>query len=270
MNSVGNLLLHLAGDLTQRFGSVIGGEPDVRDRFGEFTERKPIPKDDLLRQFEDAAWHAEDILSGLTPARLVETCRYELLSGTTEKTVLGVVLQTLTHLSGHAQEILHGRAATARGWPVIITTASPEDADAILVLQRLAYRSEAELYGDDTLPPLTETLDQLRAEFGHRLILKAVDNGLIVGSVRAHQEGDTCHIGRLIVHPDRQGQGIGTALMHEVEARFPVARRFELFTGTLSVRNLRLYERLGYVAFKEQVVSDKVTLVYLEKRVARS
>jgi hypothetical protein len=107
MNSVGNLLLHLAGNLKQRFGSVIGGEPDVRDRFGEFTERGPIPKSDLLRRFEDTARRADEILAGLTPARLGETCRYDLLAGTTEKSVLRVVLQTLTHLSGHAQEILH-------------------------------------------------------------------------------------------------------------------------------------------------------------------
>ena len=106
MNSVGNLLLHLAGNLKQRFGSVIGGEPDDRDRFGEFTERKPIPKGDLLRSFEETAGRADEILAGLTPERLGETCRYELLAGTTEKSVLGVVLQTLTHLSGHAQEIL--------------------------------------------------------------------------------------------------------------------------------------------------------------------
>ena len=148
-----------------------------------------------------------------------------------------------------------------------ITTASPDDAPAILALQRLAYRSEAERYDDDTLPPLTETVDQIRAEFGHRLVLKAVDDGLIVGSVRAHEEGDTCHIGRLIVHPDHQGRGLGAALLSEVEVRFPEARRFELFTGTLSVRNIGLYERLGYVPFREEVVSPKVTLVYLEKRV---
>jgi Protein of unknown function (DUF1572) len=107
MNSVGNLLLHLAGNLKQRFGSVIGGEPDDRDRFGEFTERQPISKGDLLRRFEDAFRRADEILAGLTPVRLGETCRYELLAGTTEKSVLGVVLQTLTHLSEHSQEILH-------------------------------------------------------------------------------------------------------------------------------------------------------------------
>jgi hypothetical protein len=48
---------------------------------------------------------------------------------------------------------------------MIIIMASPDDAQAIMDLQRLAYRSEAELYGDDKLPPLTETVDQIRAEF---------------------------------------------------------------------------------------------------------
>lgn len=106
MNSIGNLLLHLAGNLRQRFGSVIGGEPDVRDRDREFTERGPIPKDDLLRAFDESAAKAVEILTGLTPERLRETCRFTLLSGPSEKSALGVVLQALTHLNGHAQEIL--------------------------------------------------------------------------------------------------------------------------------------------------------------------
>lgn len=107
MNSIGNLLLHLAGNLRQRFGSVIGGEPDDRDRPSEFTERGSIPRADLQGRFEDAARHADEILAGLTPERLGERCRYEVLAGPTERTVLGIVLQTLTHLNGHAQEILH-------------------------------------------------------------------------------------------------------------------------------------------------------------------
>lgn len=44
MNSIGNLILHLAGNLRQRYLSDIGGEPFDRDRFGEFTERRPIPR----------------------------------------------------------------------------------------------------------------------------------------------------------------------------------------------------------------------------------
>jgi len=68
-----------------------------------------------------------------------------------------------------------------------------------------------------------------------------------------------------IVHPDQQNQGIGTRLMHEIEQAFDHARRFELFTGDRSTRNLYLYGKLGYRAFKRQAISDRVTLVFLEK-----
>ncbi|QDV36410.1 DinB family protein [Tautonia plasticadhaerens] len=106
MNSVGNLLLHLAGNLGQRFGSVIGGEPDDRDRLGEFTERGPIPKEDLIRRFEEAVGRADGVLAGLSADRLGETRRYGLLAGAVERPVLTIVLQTLTHLGGHTQEIV--------------------------------------------------------------------------------------------------------------------------------------------------------------------
>jgi hypothetical protein len=106
MNSVGNLMLHLAGNLRQRFRSVIGGEPDDRDRPGEFTERGPIPKVDLLRRFEEAVGRADGMLAGLSADRLGETRRYGLLAGAVERPVLAITLQTLTHLSGHTQEIV--------------------------------------------------------------------------------------------------------------------------------------------------------------------
>ena len=81
------------------------------------------------------------------------------------------------------------------------------DAAEILVLQRLAYQSEAALYHDISIPPLTQTLEEMRAEFGHSTFLKAVVDGQIVGSVRARQNGDTSYIGRLIVRPGSAGAG---------------------------------------------------------------
>ena len=56
---------------------------------------------------------------------------------------------------------------------VDIQQASVEDADEILALQKLAYRSEARLYGDWSIAPLTQTLDQLRRQFSDHIILKA-------------------------------------------------------------------------------------------------
>ena len=146
-----------------------------------------------------------------------------------------------------------------------IECAIHDDAAEILALQKLAYQSEAAIWNDYTIPPLTQTLENLQAQFADHIILKAVDNGEIIGSVRGKQENDTCYIGRVIVHPDRQNRGIGSQLMAAIEAAFPTATRFELFTGQKSERNLYLYQKLGYRIFKEEPLNERVTLVYLEK-----
>ena len=148
-----------------------------------------------------------------------------------------------------------------------IKPASVDESEIILALQRLAYQSEAAIYDDFTLPPLTETLEELKTQFGRKRLLKAVERGQMVGSVRGFLEGTTLHVERLIVHPDCRRRGIGTALLYRIETLFPTARRFELFTGHKSSGNLRLYQRLGYRAFSQQQVNEKVNLVFLEKTI---
>jgi hypothetical protein len=76
------------------------------------------------------------------------------------------------------------------------------DAPEILDLQKLAYQSEAAIYGDWSIPPLTQTLEELETEFEHMTFLKECDSGRLIGSVRASIHNETCIIGRLIVHPD--------------------------------------------------------------------
>jgi GNAT superfamily N-acetyltransferase len=149
--------------------------------------------------------------------------------------------------------------------PYRIARASTDDADAILQLQKLAYQSEARLYDDWTLPPLTQTLTSLLDEFAASVVLKAMAGDRLVGSVRAREIHGLCQIGRLIVAPELQGRGVGTLLMRHLEFEFPGARGFELFTGSRSEGNLRLYERLGFRRCREQVLSPAVTLVFLEK-----
>ncbi len=80
-----------------------------------------------------------------------------------------------------------------------------------------------------------------------------------------HMEQGICCIGRLIVHPAYQNQGLGTKLMGEIESRFPNAQRYELFTGHLSERNLYLYQKLGYRPVRREPVSEKLAMVFLEK-----
>lgn len=66
-----------------------------------------------------------------------------------------------------------------------------------------------------------------------------------------------------MAHPDIQR--LGTRLLRAIERESGDLRRFELFTGHRSAGNIRLYERLGYVRCREEVLSPAVTLVFLEK-----
>ncbi|MBN1781342.1 GNAT family N-acetyltransferase [bacterium] len=146
-----------------------------------------------------------------------------------------------------------------------IVTADPGDAEEILQLQKLAYWSEAAIIDDYTIEPLVQTLGEKQTEFGDQVFLKALYNGRIIGSVKAYEEEGTCYIGKVIVCPDLQNRGIGKCLMKQIEQRFRTVSRYELFTGALSKRNIAFYEKCGYRIFDERKISEKLSLVFMEK-----
>lgn len=147
----------------------------------------------------------------------------------------------------------------------MIKKAQKEDLEEILKLQYLAYQSEAKLFGNMDIPPLMQTLEEVYDEFQKGAILKAVDDGgVIIGSVRAYQDGGTVYIGKLMVHPSKQGQGIGTQLLLEMEKQY-LNQRYELFTSTRSEKNIALYQKLGYEIFDEEQVTEELRFVYMEK-----
>ncbi|MCK6067285.1 MULTISPECIES: GNAT family N-acetyltransferase [Microbacterium] len=125
---------------------------------------------------------------------------------------------------------------------------APADAGEVLTLQRAAFVSEALIYGDADMPPLTQTLEELEAELVENLGCVAVAGSRIVAAARAQRDGDLLLIGRIAVAPDMQGAGLGSLILHAVEerGREAGAREAELFTGRLSEANLRLYTREGY------------------------
>jgi ech hydrogenase subunit C len=178
-----------------------------------------------------------------------------------ESIIDGVVkaLGVLEEKRNRQKEIAAGKV------PATIEKASVDDAEKLLEVQKLAYRSEAEIYNDFSIAPLTQNLDEIKADFATRTFLKAVIDGQIVGSVRGYVKDGSCLIERLFVHPGFQNQGIGTRLIQEIEAAFPGAQSYELFTGHRSKRNIFLVKKLNYKIARTEKISNRVERVYLQK-----
>ncbi|MFE5832821.1 GNAT family N-acetyltransferase [Streptomyces sp. NPDC056488] len=159
------------------------------------------------------------------------------------------------------------------GLSVTISAADARDAEHILKLQYLCYQSEAEIYGDWSIEPLTQSLDALRAELeeGHGLVARLGDE--VVASVRARVDEDgTVRIAKLIVHPRMRRHGLGGRLLDAIERHFaaapeaaPPVKRYQLFTGHRSEVNLRLYRSKGYAQVSTRELGPRLTLVTLEK-----
>jgi len=147
----------------------------------------------------------------------------------------------------------------------IILEAELNDLKEILVLQKIAYKTEAKIHDDYSIPPLHQTMDEIRDEFQNLVFLKVIKGNRIIGSIRAYEKNDTCFVGKLIVEPECQNAEIGTRLMVEIEKRFEHVSRFELFTGYKSKKNLYLYSKIGYKEFRREKISEKLTLIFLEK-----
>ncbi len=155
--------------------------------------------------------------------------------------------------------------------PSSVVRLTVADAGEVLTVQRAAYVPEAQHYGDPALPPLVETLDEVRAALSSPDVvgLGLREGGRLLGSVRLRVADDVAHLGRLAVVPDRQGEGLGTTLLQAGETALPAGvREIRLFTGSLSEPTIRLYERLGYVRGAE---TDMVThaVVHLAKSLRR-
>jgi uncharacterized damage-inducible protein DinB len=101
-NAVGNLVLHLAGNVRQWIGSGVAGRENLRDRDSEFAARggsDPHALRELLRTTVD---DATAVIEKLTPERLAETIRVQAY----DVTVLQAVYHVVEHFSQHTGQII--------------------------------------------------------------------------------------------------------------------------------------------------------------------
>ena len=101
-NSIGNLMLHLAGNARQWIVSGVGGAPDVRDRQSEFDQRAPIAVTALIDRLEQTISDVDRVLASLTEADL-HTRRTIQAS---DVTVFEAVYHVVEHFSMHTGQII--------------------------------------------------------------------------------------------------------------------------------------------------------------------
>ena len=102
-NSVGNLLLHLTGNVRQWIIGGVGEQTIHRDRPAEFAQRNPSPVEQILPPLEETVRTAIDILTHFDPSRLGES---RTIQGY-ETSVAVAVLHVVEHFSFHTGQIVH-------------------------------------------------------------------------------------------------------------------------------------------------------------------
>ncbi|MEV8378283.1 tRNA (guanosine(37)-N1)-methyltransferase TrmD [Kribbella sp. NPDC056861] len=150
---------------------------------------------------------------------------------------------------------------------VRLLPATEADAGELLTLQRASFLTEGQAYGDLSIPPLSESLEECAARFALGPVWKAVAGSRIVGSVQLAIDGSVGRIARLMVAPDWQRRGIAAKLLQVAEKTAPAeVATYELFTGAESERNLQLYRNAGYREIKREWQTETIELVLLAKR----
>jgi len=101
-NSIGNLLLHLSGNVRQWVITGLGGAPDVRQRQQEFDERGPLPTADVLARLRSTVEDADRVLASVQPSSLMENRRIQ----GREVSVFNAVYGVVEHFSMHTGQII--------------------------------------------------------------------------------------------------------------------------------------------------------------------
>lgn len=102
-NAVGNLVLHLSGNVRQWIVSGVGGQPDIRQRDAEFAARGGLAASGLAEHLRGIVVEAANVVEMLAPDRL----REPLVVQGYHVTVLEAIYSAVEHFSGHTGQIIY-------------------------------------------------------------------------------------------------------------------------------------------------------------------
>jgi len=101
-NSIGNLILHLSGNVGQWIVSGLGGAADSRDRDGEFAQREVISREELIRKLKQTLGDADAALAKFDLGKLLDR---QSIQGC-DVSALEAILHVVEHFSMHTGQIL--------------------------------------------------------------------------------------------------------------------------------------------------------------------
>ena len=142
-------------------------------------------------------------------------------------------------------------AATSVGGDEV-RLATPRDAGELLILQLACWVAEQRANPGVEIHAQRETLEDVRRWLGRWTVIVRRREGRLIAAARGRVERHGEHagawdVGRLMVAPDLQGQGLGRDMLERIEAAAPAGvAAYVLFTGAGSADNLRMYKRAGY------------------------
>jgi hypothetical protein len=102
-NAIGNLVLHLRGNVRQWIVGAVGGQPDIRQRDAEFAARGGVPASGLAGSLRAIVDEAAGVIGTLAPERLAEPLTVQGY----HVTVLEAIYSAVEHFSGHTGQIIY-------------------------------------------------------------------------------------------------------------------------------------------------------------------
>lgn len=131
---------------------------------------------------------------------------------------------------------------------MIIRSALETELYKILDIQKEAFKMYVgDIFFQEKIPPLNETIEEVKKDFKTKCILVAEADGKITGSVRYIIKGGVCILDRLSVLPEFHRSGIGRKLVAEVEKQsLNKAHKIYLETGLLADNLIKFYTKLGF------------------------
>ena len=101
-NSIGNLVLHLCGNVTMWILGGVGRLPFERNRQQEFDERRSIPAAELRRRLRDVVQQADEVMGAVGSAELLSRRQIQGY----DVTVLEAIYHVVEHFGMHTGQII--------------------------------------------------------------------------------------------------------------------------------------------------------------------